>query len=77
MEKCYAAVSHGILSGQAVERLGDCKALEELVITDSIPLSKAKRIPKIRQLSVAPLLAEAIKRIHNEQSISCLFDVNR
>jgi ribose-phosphate pyrophosphokinase len=75
VEKVYAAVSHGVLSGPAVERLGDCKALEELVITDSIPLTKAKRIPKIKQLTVAPLLAEAIKRIHNEQSISCLFDV--
>ncbi len=77
VEKVYAAVTHGVLSGPAVERLSACKALEELVITDSIPLTKAKRIPKIKQLTVAPLLAEAIKRIHNEQSISCLFDVNR
>ncbi|MBF0619081.1 MAG: ribose-phosphate pyrophosphokinase [Candidatus Omnitrophica bacterium] len=77
VDKVFAAVSHGVLSGPAVERLGNCKALEELVITDSIPLSKAKKIAKIKQLTVAPLLAEAIKRIHNEQSISCLFDVNR
>ncbi len=78
VEKVYAAVSHGVLSGPAVERMADCKALEELVITDSIPLSsKAKKVSKIKQLTVAPLLAEAIKRIHNEQSISCLFDVNR
>ncbi len=77
VEKVYAAVSHGVLSGSAAEKLNDCKALDELVISDSIPLAKAKRFPKIKQLTVAPLLAEAIKRIHNEQSISCLFDVNR
>ncbi|MBF0594932.1 MAG: ribose-phosphate pyrophosphokinase [Candidatus Omnitrophica bacterium] len=78
VDKVYAAVSHGVLSGPAVERMAECKALEELVITDSIPLSaKAKKVSKIKQLTVAPLLAEAIKRIHNEQSISCLFDVNR
>ncbi|MBF0386587.1 MAG: ribose-phosphate pyrophosphokinase [Candidatus Omnitrophica bacterium] len=78
VDKVYAAVSHGVLSGPAVERMAECKALEELVITDSIPLSaKAKKVSKIKQLTVAPLLAEAIKRIHNEQSISCLFEVNR
>ncbi|MEI8011285.1 MAG: ribose-phosphate pyrophosphokinase [Candidatus Omnitrophota bacterium] len=75
--KVYAAVTHGVLSGSAVEKLVNCDALEELVITDSIPLTKEKRAPKIKQLTVASLLAEAIKRIHNEQSISCLFDVNR
>ena len=76
VDKVYAAVSHGVLSGPAVERMAECKALEELVITDSIPLSaKAKKVSKIKQLTVAPLLAEAIKRIHNEQSISCLFEV--
>jgi ribose-phosphate pyrophosphokinase len=77
VDKVYAAVSHGVLSGPAIDRFKECKALEELVITDSIPLSKSKRIPKIKQLTVAPLLAEAIKRIHNEQSISCLFEVTR
>ncbi len=78
VDKVYAAVSHGVLSGPAVERMAECKALEELVITDSIPLNaKAKKVLKIKQLTVAPLLAEAIKRIHNEQSISCLFEVNR
>jgi ribose-phosphate pyrophosphokinase len=77
VDKVYAAVSHGVLSGPAIDRFKECKDLEELVISDSIPLSKAKRIPKIKQLTVAPLLAEAIKRIHNEQSISCLFEVNR
>jgi ribose-phosphate pyrophosphokinase len=77
VERVFAAVSHGVLSGNAIERISECKALEELIVTDSIPLTKQKKIAKIKQLSVAPLLAEAIKRIHNEQSISCLFDVNR
>jgi len=77
VERVFAAVSHGVLSGNAIERIAECKALEELIVTDSIPLTKQKKIAKIKQLSVAPLLAEAIKRIHNEQSISCLFDVNR
>ena len=77
VESVHAVVSHGVLSGNAVERLNDCAILKELVITDSIPLSKQKKSSKIKQLTVAPLLAEAIKRIHNEQSISCLFDVNR
>ncbi len=75
VDKVYAAVSHGVLSGSAVEKLNACKDLEELIVTDSIPLSKTKRISRIKQLTVAPLLAEAIKRIHNEQSISCLFEV--
>ena len=73
----YAAISHGILSGEAVERIRKCKALREVVITDSIPLGAAKQIPKIRSVSIAPLLAEAIRRIHDEASISCLFDETR
>mgnify|MGYP001573666095 CR=1 FL=1 len=70
----YAAVSHGILSGNALSRIHSCKALKELIITDSIPLKDAGHHPKIKVLTVVPLLAEAIKRIHNEESISCLFD---
>jgi len=70
----YAAVSHGILSGNALEKIHHCKALKELVITDSIPLKDPRKYPKIKVLSVASLLGEAIKRIHQEESISCLFD---
>ena len=73
----YAAVSHGLLSGNAIERINGCADLQELVISNSIPLPKSKKISKIKQLSVAPLLAEAIKRIHNEQSISSLFEEQR
>jgi len=70
----YAAVSHGVLSGNALERIQNCKALNKVVITNSIPLAEPVKNSKIHVLSVAPLLAEAIKRIHNEESISCLFD---
>ena len=70
----YAAISHGVLSGPALERIRACSALKEIVITNSIPLKNPEKNPKVKVLSVAPLLAEAIKRIHDEQSISCLFD---
>ncbi|MBF0479480.1 MAG: ribose-phosphate pyrophosphokinase [Candidatus Omnitrophica bacterium] len=73
----YAAVTHGVLSGNAIQRLENCAALKELVVTNSIPLDESKKIKKISQVSVAPLLAEAIKRIKEEQSISCLFFENK
>lgn len=69
-----AAISHGVLCGSAIERIDKCKALRELLISDSIPLDDSKRHPKIKVLSVASLLGEAIKRIHNEESVSSLFD---
>jgi len=69
-----AAISHGVLSGPARERIGKCKDLEELVITDTITLDNQKKHPRIKVLSVADLLGEAIKRIHNEESVSSLFD---
>ena len=68
-----AAISHGVLSGPAIERIDRCKDLKELMITDSIPLAADKKHARIRVLSVAPLLGEAIKRIHMEESVSCLF----
>jgi len=70
----YAAITHGVLCGPAIERIDKCDGLERLLISDSIPLSPEKKHPKIEVLSVATLLAEAIKRIHNEESVSCLFD---
>jgi ribose-phosphate pyrophosphokinase len=69
-----AAVSHGVLSGPAIERVDKCKDLERLLITDSIPLEDHKKHPKIEVLSIAGLLGEAIKRIHKEESVSSLFD---
>lgn len=73
VKKIFAGVVHGVLSGDAIKNIEN-SILEELVITDTIPLSDNKKHPKIKVLSVAPLLADAIKRIHQEESISCLFD---
>lgn len=70
--RAVAYCSHGVLSGSAAERVA-ASAMDELVITDSIEASSAVRATdKIRSLSVAPLLAQAISRISNEQSVSSL-----
>lgn len=69
----YAAVTHPILSGPAIERLKKSQ-LKKLLVTNTIPLDKAKKISNIEVLSIAPLLAEAINRIHREESISTLFN---
>jgi ribose-phosphate pyrophosphokinase len=71
--KVYAACTHPVLSGPAVERI--CSSpIEEVVVTDSIPLSAAAcKTEKIKVLSVAPLLARGIRSIHEETSISELF----
>ncbi len=74
VKSLYAAVSHGILSGPALERIRNCSVLKEVVITDSIPLKHPGKNPKVKVLSVAQLLADAIGRIHNEESISSLFE---
>ncbi len=71
--KVFAACTHAVLSGPAVERITK-SAIEEVVVTDSVPLSDAARaVPKIKVLSVAPLLARGIQSIHEETSISELF----
>lgn len=69
----YAAIVHGVLSGDATKRI-EKSVIKELMITDTIPLPKEKKSPKIKVLSVADLLGEAIRRIHKEESVSCLFD---
>jgi ribose-phosphate pyrophosphokinase len=69
-----AYITHGVLSGEAVNRV-NASSLRKLVITDSIIASDAARdSAKIRQLPIAPLLGEAIKRIADESSVSSLFD---
>ncbi|MBD3427220.1 MAG: ribose-phosphate diphosphokinase [Candidatus Omnitrophica bacterium] len=69
----YAAITHPVLCGPAIERLENSQ-IKELVVTDTIPLDKQKQNEKIVQLSVAPLLGEAIRRIHNEETVSALFE---
>jgi hypothetical protein len=61
-----------VLSGPAVEKIRD-SSLREVVLTDSVPLPAIKRLPKITTLSVAPLIGEAIKRIHRGESVGALF----
>jgi ribose-phosphate pyrophosphokinase len=71
--RIVACATHGVLSGPAVQRIVD-SPLSEVVVTDTIPLSDlAMACPKIRQVSIARLLAEAIKRIHSSDSVSSLF----
>ncbi len=69
----YFVCTHGILSGPAIERVKGAR-FKELVITDTIPLSKEKQLPEIKVLSTAELFGEAIKRNYANQSISSLFD---
>jgi len=68
-----AGATHPVLSGNAIERLKK-SPIEKLIVTDTVPLPKEKRIPKIEILTVSDILAEAIKRIHEEKSISILFE---
>jgi ribose-phosphate pyrophosphokinase len=70
----YAYVTHGVLSGDAVQRV-KASPIKMLVITDSIVATEAVRAARnIRQLTIAPLMAEAIQRISEERSVSSLFD---
>lgn len=69
----YAAITHPVLSGPAKERIAS-SPIKMIFVTNTIPCNHEKKHKKIKVLSIAPLLAEAIKRIHNEESVSCLFD---
>ena len=71
--KVYAYIVHPVLSGDAIKKINKSK-LDQLVVTDTIPLSdSAKACKKIRVISLAPTLAEAIRRVNNEESISAMF----
>ncbi|HHV53747.1 MAG TPA: ribose-phosphate pyrophosphokinase [Synergistaceae bacterium] len=77
-EKVYVCATHGILSGPAIENLSKLDEngrpfIDQVVLTDTIPLSKEKRLDKIIQLSIASLFAEAINRVHSDHSVSILF----
>jgi ribose-phosphate pyrophosphokinase len=67
------ACTHGLFAGDAVERLSAEKEIEVFVCTNTVPIPLASRTPKLTVLSVAPALAEAMRRIHNGESVSALF----
>ena len=72
-KQVFACCTHAVLSNPAIERI-EASNLTELIVTNTIPLPPEKRSPKIKVLSVAPLLGEAIVRIYGELSVSKLFD---
>jgi len=69
----YAAATHGIFADPALKRLQE-SSIKEVVVTDTVPLPPERRIDKVHTLSVAPLLGEAIQRIHTGQSVGAMFD---
>lgn len=72
-KEVYACCTHPVLSGPAIKRIQE-SPVSELVVTNTIPLGEEKRISSIQTLSVAPLIGEAIVRVHEELSVSKLFD---
>ncbi len=72
-KEVYACCSHPVLSGPAIERIEN-SPIKELVVTNTIQLPDEKRSPKVKQLSVATLMAEAISRVYENKSVSTLFD---
>lgn len=72
-KKVYGAATHGVLSGPAIDRINESE-LEKFIITDTIPLPAEKKMDKIEIVSVSGLFAEAIKRIHSNESVSTLFE---
>ncbi|MFG6149385.1 ribose-phosphate diphosphokinase [Halobacillus sp. B23F22_1] len=72
-KEVYACSTHPVLSGEAIKIIDD-SPVKELIVTNSIPLTDEKRIDKLTQLTIAPLISEAIKRVHNEEPVSPLFD---
>lgn len=72
-KEIYAACTHGVLSGPAIERIMESD-IKELVITNTIPLVKEKQCAKIKVLNIAPLFAQAVMRIHSGQPIGELFE---
>ncbi|GHJ42684.1 putative ribose-phosphate pyrophosphokinase [Catellatospora sp. TT07R-123] len=67
------ACTHGLFSSDALERLSGQPGVLEIVCTNSVPIAADKRVPKLKVLSIAPALAEAMRRIHNGESVSALF----
>jgi ribose-phosphate pyrophosphokinase len=73
VRESYACCTHGVFSGPALQRIAACP-VKELVTTDTIPLGPKKKLDKIKVLSMAPLLGEAIHRIHTGMSVGAMFE---
>ena len=70
---CYALLTHGVLSGDAIARL-NASAIDKVVVTNSVDQSQNKQqCPKLQVLDISPVFAEAIRRVHHGESISVLF----
>jgi len=75
VKRIAVACTHGLFTGKAIERLRAQPDIAEIVTTDTVPVPPEKRLPNMKILSIAPLLAEAIRRIHDGESVSVLFEV--
>ena len=71
--RCYIAATHGLLSGPAVDRLKNAP-IQEVVVTNTVPIPSEKRFDSLEVLSIAPLLADAIDAVFDDGSVSELFD---
>lgn len=74
VRRVAVACTHGLFTGEAIPRLAAQPDIAEIVTTDTVPIAPGKRLPNMKVLSVAPLLADAIRRIHVGESVSELFD---
>ena len=74
VKRINVVCTHGLFAGEAIRRLGAQPDIEEIVTTNTVPIPKEKRLPNMRILSVAPLLAKTIRNIHDGKSVSALFD---
>ncbi|GIX03319.1 MAG: ribose-phosphate pyrophosphokinase [Planctomycetaceae bacterium] len=72
-DKVYVSATHPVLCGPAIQRLREAP-IQEIVVTNSLPVRDASALPNLKIVSVAPLLGEAIRRIHRNESVSYLFD---
>jgi ribose-phosphate pyrophosphokinase len=72
-KEVYVSAAHGVFCGPAIERLSQAN-IREIVVTDSLPIRPEHKLPNLKQVSIAPLLGEAIRRIHRNESVSYLFD---
>jgi ribose-phosphate pyrophosphokinase len=74
VRRMSVACTHGLFTGKAIERLRAQTDVDEIVATNTVPIPPEKRLPNMHVISIAPLLAEAIRRTHNGESISSMFE---